>query len=194
MIQKVIVSALATVAVGQMDDDVNKRNLKNLLDHYNKVWDVNTGYWEDYGCNCRDNLDRTASGHGKAVDSLDSSCKTWKQCLKCASDVCGGDVNNSKYVVRKRRGQWVCQDDVGSCERAICECDLQFAQNSGEVAAEFDAGNWGNKFDTATCEKAQGGNFDGACCTNDEGLATWFNANKQCCADNGALYELGTCV
>ena len=61
-----------------------------------------------------------------------SSCKTWKQCLKCASDVCGGDVNNNKYVVRKRRGQWVCQDDVGTCERAICECDLQFAQNSGE--------------------------------------------------------------
>ena len=73
MIKKVIVSALATVAVGQMDDDVNKRNLKNLLDHYNKVWGVSTGYWEDYGCNCRDNLDRTASGYGKAVDSLDRS-------------------------------------------------------------------------------------------------------------------------
>ena len=166
------------------------------------------------------------------------ACKVWKQCLKCAE--CD-DVNANKYTVRKRRGQYTCQDPVGSCERSVCECDLQFAINSGEgklssssppspfelvsiwklpdiigeisiqfrvfelsqgkgdcrsptlilVAADWSAANW--DYDTSQCEKVQGGNFLGECCVDSNGLASWFNANKQCCSD-GYLYPLGTCV
>ena len=36
-----------------------------------------------------------------------------------------------KYSAKMRRGTIQCQDDVGSCERAVCECDLQFARESG---------------------------------------------------------------
>lgn len=182
-------SALAAVALSQDAKDANRRNLVNLLDHYNKDWDVSTDYWTNYGCNCRGDLDRQANGSGKAVDELDSNCKVWKQCLKCAE--CE-DVLASKYTVRKRRGEYSCKDPVGTCERSICECDLQFAIASGEVAADWDNKKWGYNQDK--CEKQQGGNFVGECCFNQDGLATWFNANKQCCSDDGALYELGTCV
>ena len=59
-------------------------------------------------------------------------------------------------------------------------------------AGDWDAKKW--DYNTDKCEKQQGGNFMGECCFNQEGLATWFNANKQCCSDDGALYALGTCV
>ena len=52
--------------------------------------------------------------------------------MKCAG--CD-DVNAAKYVARKRRGQYYCKDDVGTCERALCECDIQFAKTSG--ASEY---------------------------------------------------------
>ena len=61
--------------------------------------------------------------------ALFSNCKTWKQCLKCAE--CD-DILANKYIVRKRRGEYSCKDPVDSCERQICECDLQFAIASGE--------------------------------------------------------------
>ena len=48
--------------------------------------------------------------------------------MKCAG--CD-DVNAAKYVARKRRGQYYCRDEVGTCERALCECDIQFAKTSG---------------------------------------------------------------
>ena len=64
-------SALAAVALSQDAKDANRRNLVNLLDHYNKNWDVSTDYLTNYGCNCRGDLDRQANGSGKGIDELD---------------------------------------------------------------------------------------------------------------------------
>ena len=71
-------SALAAVALSQDAKDANRRNLVNLLDHYNKDWDVSTDYWTNYGCNCRGDLDRQANGSGKAVDELDRLVYSYK--------------------------------------------------------------------------------------------------------------------
>jgi len=30
-----------------------------------------------------------------------------------------------------RGGGWQCRNPLGSCERAVCECDLQFSKDSG---------------------------------------------------------------
>ena len=68
---KILASIFASAAMSQSADDANKRNLVNLLDHYNKKWDVSTNYWENYGCNCRGSLDRNASGFGRQIDELD---------------------------------------------------------------------------------------------------------------------------
>lgn len=178
--------------VGVNGQDANRKNLDTLLDHYNKVWDVSTNYWVEYGCNCRGDLDRTANGNGSPVDGLDKNCKSWKQCMKCSE--CE-DVTASKYVVRKRRGDYYCKDEVGTCERALCECDLQFARDSGNIAGDWTSDNWGETgFDAATCSKNQGGNFDGQCCVAESGLATWYNANKMCCSADGSVLPIGTCL
>ena len=121
--KKIVLGLSASAAV--MAQDVNRNTLVTMMDFYNNAWDVSTNYWVDYGCNCRSDLDRTSNGYGRAVDDLDQTCKTWKQCMKCAG--CD-DVNASKYIARKRRGQYYCRDDVGTCERALCECDIQFAK------------------------------------------------------------------
>ena len=53
-------------------------------------------------------------GHGPPVDSLDSVCKTYKDCLKCArmtyGDSCIGEFVKYKYGVRT--GDVQCRDNV----------------------------------------------------------------------------------
>ena len=49
----------------------NRRYLEKFLNKYNKVWDVDSNYWVDYGCNCRGDLDRSAKNLGKPIDALD---------------------------------------------------------------------------------------------------------------------------
>merc|ERR1712157_685803 len=87
-------------------------------------------YWA-YGCNCLILGDRPMSdpGLGRPVDELDSVCKSYKDCLKCArrqfGDMCIGEF--VKYDYRIRRGEVKCKDELGTCEQALCECDRQFA-------------------------------------------------------------------
>lgn len=188
--KKIVLGLSASVAV--MAQDINRNTLEAMLDFYNGAWTVSTNYWVDYGCNCRSDLDRTANGQGRAVDELDQTCKTWKQCMKCSG--CD-DVNTAKYVARKRRGQYYCKDEANTCERALCECDIQFAKTSGAIGNTWSKDNWAQKgFDSSTCEKQQGGNFDGQCCFDDNYLAQWYNANKMCCQSDGAILPIGTCL
>lgn len=81
-----------------------------------------------YGCHC--NL--SGSGHGKAQDEIDSACSRNNGCRKCAQM----DFNcswNSAYIVngwqQGSENGIVCVDQPGSCQRALCECDLQLVKD-----------------------------------------------------------------
>merc|ERR1712176_133377 len=89
-----------------------------------------------YGCNCPHLGDRPLSdpGKGTPVDELDRVCLTFKQCTKCAKQRFGEDCISEfkRYVFAEDRNgfskQASCLDEVGSCNRALCECDKMFAE------------------------------------------------------------------
>jgi hypothetical protein len=178
--------------------DMNRDSLETLLDYYNKDWKVDSEYWNQYGCNCIGDLDRNGKNIGTPVDSLDRLCKKWKQCLSCAA---GCKSEYDEYSISLSNADYVCDDNVGSCERAICECDLAFAKAGGEVAAEWDFNLWYfgeyEFFDPETqCFPANGnGNFQGECCENpDSGHYIFFNANTHCCDLDGSIQTNGNCT
>ena len=69
-------------------------------------------------------------GLGRPVDALDAVCKQYKDCQKCARDefgeLCIGEFVQYKYG--QSGGQKICKDTPGTCDRKLCECDLQFAK------------------------------------------------------------------
>ena len=48
--------------------------------------DFNEGKFFAYGCNCMfvGEMPLSRTGHGQPVDALDSACKKYKDCVKCA--------------------------------------------------------------------------------------------------------------
>merc|ERR1712048_696638 len=123
-----------------IDNDRRYFQLADMMTHYNPSFDERK-YWT-YGCNCLILGDRPMSdpGHGKPVDALDTVCKAYKDCLKCArmtyGDQCIGEFVKYKYGLRK--DEIVCRDGPNSCERALCECDAMFAQQHVAAKDVFD--------------------------------------------------------
>jgi hypothetical protein len=82
-------------------------------------------------------------GHGPPVDPLDSVCKAYKDCVKCAKmthgSTCIGEFVTYDYSYENNQAQ--CNDDVNTCGRALCECDLMLAQQHvgaiGTRASDF---------------------------------------------------------
>ena len=82
---------------------------------------------------------QTPTGKGAPVDSLDSSCKAYKNCLKCAVDTFGKTCipDDTVYGLDQNKGK--CVDNADTCSRAICECDVMFAKKHADVYEDF----WG---------------------------------------------------
>jgi len=123
--------------------DQGPRRYSQLMDHmnyYNNDFDERQ-YWT-YGCHCFFLGDRPMSdmGKGAPVDALDSVCKQYKECLKCARDehgeMCIGEF--VRYGMRTpRNDEPSCTDDAGSCGRSLCECDKMFAQRHVATVSLF---------------------------------------------------------
>merc|ERR1711892_415488 len=112
--------------------DVDKRysQLVDMMEHFNVDFDERK-YWA-YGCNCLILGDRPMSdpGHGPPVDALDTVCKAYKDCVKCArmthGETCIGEF--VKYRYGYKNGAPICKDNAGTCGRSLCECDAMFAE------------------------------------------------------------------
>lgn len=67
-------------------------------------------------------------GFGPPVDALDTACKRYKDCLRCAmtmhGDLCVKEY--TKYELGNASNGYCGGNQEESCERALCECDLQF--------------------------------------------------------------------
>jgi hypothetical protein len=170
------------------------------MEHFNPQFDERN-YWT-YGCNCLMLGDRPMSdpGKGAPVDALDSVCKRYKDCVKCASmtygDQCIGEF--VKYKVNMNNGP-TCKDNAGTCERALCECDKLFAEEHvGAIHVyndDFHRFYSTTGFDADTdCLKGSGGIVIPECCGADDGPQFIYNAhNKQCCPDGSIKPSSQSC-
>merc|ERR1712127_192855 len=108
-----IAAVFVTVALAQNDvannsaDGISSRrydDLHKIAKFYMPDFDERK-YWA-YGCNCLILGDRPMSdpGHGKPVDALDTVCKAYKDCVKCArwahGDTCIGEFRKYKFGIR----------------------------------------------------------------------------------------------
>merc|ERR1711881_732550 len=121
-------SAIISMAMLARADPVNTRvardieekqeekryfQLTDMMGHYNHDFDERT-YWT-YGCNCLILGDRPMSdpGHGPPVDALDTVCKAYKDCVKCArmtyGDMCIGEF--VKYKYGEKNGDKYCKEN-----------------------------------------------------------------------------------
>jgi len=176
--------------------------LTDMMGHYNPDFDERR-YWT-YGCNCLILGDRPMSdpGHGPPVDALDTVCKAYKDCVKCArqeyGEMCIGEF--VKYKYGEKNGDKFCKTNQDDCGKALCECDLAFAKAHVSKAHVFNKdfhlfwstlpGGWEPK---ANCPRGGGGPYDPQCCGGLETAAVLYNAaNHDCCPD-GSTAAQGEC-
>ena len=85
----------------EIEQDRRYFQLKKFMEYYNINFDERK-YWT-YGCNCHILGDRPMSdpGYGPPVDRLDSVCKQYKDCNKCArerfGESCIGELVQYRY-------------------------------------------------------------------------------------------------
>ena len=157
-------------------------------------------YWA-YGCHCFILGDRpmTKMGKGSPVDALDNKCKAYKDCQKCVrggSDIKGGNKGETcigegvRYTWKysTKLNQFISRDAVGSCERELFECDLQFVKDIYEVKDVFDNdfhAFWSETgFDhqlESSCPTGGSAPVSHECCGGQDKPFYWINLNNQVC-------------
>lgn len=182
--------------------------LTDMMNHYNPSFDERK-YWT-YGCNCLILGDRPMSdpGHGRPVDALDTVCKAYKDCLKCArmthGDTCIGEFVQYKYGYRQ--GEVQCRDRANTCDRALCECDAQFAKAHNAVKDVFTNEYhmfwstsegypmWDPENDNSQCPRGGNGPYTPECCGGNGTPFVLFNAEKKsCCSDGRVVNDVSQC-
>ena len=152
-IASVVLSTTQSTRLPRQTNSADRRyqQLMSMIKFHNPDFDERKYFV--YGCNClmlgkfrawETNLnsigDRPLSdpGHGKSVDALDSVCKAYKNCLKCArmtyGNQCIAEFVKYNYGLQD---EVVCKDNSNSCERALCECDSMFAKQHVEAKDVF---------------------------------------------------------
>lgn len=190
--------------------DVTRRyfQLTEMMMHHNPDFDERK-YWA-YGCNCLILGDRPMSdpGHGPPIDSLDTVCKAYKDCVKCARMEFGEQC--IPEFVRYRFGfteskEIICRDKANSCERSLCECDARFARDHVAHKDVFDpqfhmfwsTNDGGVMWEPEeNCPRGPGGPWTPKCCVNQEGTsaASLYNAeNRHCCPDGRVVFDPLSC-
>ena len=149
-------------------------------------------------------------GHGPPVDALDSVCKAYKDCVKCArlsyGEMCIGEF--VKYRYGYKNGAPVCKDAAGTCGRSLCECDAMFAKAHNGVKDVFDIKYhmfwsttqgypmWDPKNDNSQCPSGGGGPYVPECCSNREHTTPFIlynSATKVCCQSGKVVSDASQC-
>jgi hypothetical protein len=141
-------------------------------------------------------------GHGPPVDALDTVCKAYKDCVKCAKQehgqMCIGEFVRYKYG--EKNNEKYCKDAASTCDRALCECDLAFAKNHVGQANKFNTdyhmfwstlpNGWEPK---DNCPRGGGGPYDPQCCGGDTTAFVLYNAENHDCCPDGSTAKSGQC-
>ncbi|CAG5079698.1 Oidioi.mRNA.OKI2018_I69.PAR.g9327.t1.cds [Oikopleura dioica] len=155
-------------------------------------------YWA-YGCHCYLLGDRPLSEMGKGTpkDGLDSKCKRYKDCQKCAreefGESCIGEFVQYTWKYSRKQGDFITRDAVGTCENALFQCDKQFVADTLAVKDIFDEqyhafwGNFDNR-DPDNCPSGGGGiPAPHQCCGGDGFPYQWMNENRNKCCNNEVI-------
>ena len=187
---------------GEREGAKRYSQLIDQMSNYNPDFDERK-YWT-YGCHCLMLGDRPMSemGHGAPKDALDSVCRAYKECQKCARDVhgetCIGEFH--RYANTIANGDSQCNDSPGTCTRALCECDKRFAMDHVGVTGVFT--NDYHRFYSNPqflaeehCVPNGGGATDPQCCSNADQSAPFilYNALRKDCCTDGTVASTGSC-
>ncbi|CBY40782.1 unnamed protein product [Oikopleura dioica] len=172
-----------------------------------------------YGCHCNiyDGLEK---GIGKPVDSVDSACKRYYECITCtemktssASEPCVW--SDTTYEVGSDENGLACPEEINSgldstgCSLDICKCNMQFADDIVAQLESYSEDNThSNGFDKeAMCEASgQGLGGDLKCCGQNPFYNLYRDGNgiRECCKGrvlntmtneccDGNVSPIGTC-
>lgn len=174
------------------------------MNFYNLDFDPRK-FW-GYGCNCFHLSDRPMTdGLGLGVvDELDTACKKYKECLKCAAmehgNACVGELVKYKFEALGMQVQ--CKNKAGTCERSLCECDNLLARTHVLAADAWDSKYhtfWGGWDFNSQCihPKSTSGRqiVDRQCCNNDKRTSHFslYATDRQECCSNGEVRNIGSC-
>lgn len=116
---------------------VEKYNfLEKLINFFQD--DLVSGKFQGYGCWCfNDEMDLT-KGHGKPVDQIDESCRSFSHCYQCTKMAYDCSIYEGyKYFAKTySNGSKVIEclnDEFGSpdeqCRHTLCQCDRKLAES-----------------------------------------------------------------
>jgi len=206
-VQDDIVETLDGAVIGDENEfgrtERRYQQLITQMNFYNKDFDPRR-YW-GYGCNCFHLGDRPMSeGLGNhVVDELDNTCKSYKECLKCATmtygDTCVPELKRYKFTLSSNSLQ--CRNRAGSCERALCECDHMLARTHVTASEKWDIQYhtfWGGWDYQQSCEhpKSPGlRSMQKGCCNNQKSTSYFslYAIDRQECCQDGEVAPIGGC-
>jgi len=131
-------------------------NLADLLEYY--IPETDASQYLSYGCNCNllDSKGLATPGHGAAVDQIDQACKNYKDCQRCVQIEDGSECNlegpSALYKLGFLSDQPYCMNPVKSCNRHLCECDKQFAEELKQALPFYDSQFSTENHDRSTCQ------------------------------------------
>lgn len=152
----------------------------------------------DYGCHCSAIISGQYSGHGQAVDPLDSVCKEYLGCIRCVKKQTQCEKIDTYHYMMNKDMKVECLDPSGGCSRSSCECDGKLFADIWHLATvgmdydfQYAGGNFNRekhcrKMDMIRSDsfikeiKAQ---FDTQCCGGNEYPMEHFNVLKFKCCD-----------
>lgn len=173
---------------------------------------------QNYGCHCFPGQNRSAGGHGPAVDAQDSLCRDLSRCHRCITMQYGSDiidVDMDKYRFKVVNGDISCERNTEKgwhqSKRDLCECDARFAREMGKIwnDATYNQYFWlwprqmkkkekGKlnpdvpKFDVdATCVGLESGKADECCGTYPERYP-YNTADSKGCCENTSIFNTVT--
>lgn len=194
-----------TREIAPLHEEQRYSQLLEMFQFYNPNFDERK--YLSYGCNCHvfGNRPMSDPGFGPPVDSLDQSCKAYKDCNKCVNIVHGDACENSTYNYTVKGDQLTCTDSADTCQRSLCECDAKFAKDHMKTKDVFDplfqtfyASPDGKEMWHAREKCPRSGTrglYNPQCCTNSDKTSPYvlYNAALRVCCPNGSSSLEGRC-
>ncbi|CAG5110121.1 Oidioi.mRNA.OKI2018_I69.chr2.g4555.t2.cds [Oikopleura dioica] len=190
----VLVSLASAGILSGLENDKRYNQLIETMTMANENFSAET-YWA-YGCNCLMGDGISQNGHGPAIDEIDTTCKKYKDCIKCVKMEFGEECINNDFRYRIRQtdsGKITCKDDGETCKRAICECDKMFAESHALVADQYNQDyhmfysmiGWNPEEQCVIPGPSSTPQVNQQCCGPAVGPKSIFNTatGKKCCAD-----------
>ena len=138
--------------------DVRLEDLLNIVSAVDKSGRrIQFDFIKDYGCSGMSHTHESRSIDGRPIDALDKALQKWRRCIQCShsqlncksyqpyyltkSHICRKYLIKNFYHKLYKNKNKNLVDDIGSCERASCQCDMAFVSDLSKVYFHEDHSN-----------------------------------------------------